>query len=220
MKKYCPKCRFANFAAAVECRRCRFDIVEVSAGAGRGPGGLAARIVKRGLIVLFVCGLGLLGFYLSLIGSSKPLTYDEKKTVKTAIAVLEARGFTGDAFLLRRLTAFRGNDNWLNASTRFEKAYAATNFPVEIVTVYPDFFTVTGDDIERAAVLLHEAQHLKGADEKEAYEFVWKNRRQLGWTRETHGASVMWKNVRRQTKENVPALFVCEHNAYGDCTEQ
>src|SRR4030095_6280696 len=121
---------------------------------------------------------------LSLLFTSKPLNYDEKAKIKNAIKILDASGFSSEVFLLSYLTSFRANDNWLNASTKEENAYAATNFPFEIMTVYSDFFQYPSDDIERAAILLHEAQHLKGSDEKEAYEFVWKNRKQLGWTKE------------------------------------
>jgi hypothetical protein len=87
------------------------------------------------------------------------------------------------------------------------------------MTIYPDFFTYPVDETERAAILLHEAQHLKGADEKEAYEFVWKNRKRLGWTKEIYGNSVIWLNVRKQTREVAPELFVCPANEYADCTE-
>jgi hypothetical protein len=151
--------------------------------------------------------------------SSKPLAYDEKITVKKTIEILEAKGFENEVFLLRRLTSFRANDNWLNASTRDENAYAATNFPFEIITIYPEFFTVPLDDTERAMILLHEAQHLKGADEKEAYEFVWRSRKNLGWTRETHGASKIYINVEKQTREIAPNLFRCDWVKSGDCTE-
>ena len=101
-----------------------------------------------------------------------------------------------------------------------ENAYAATNFPFEIITVYPDFFAVSTDGTERAAILLHEARHLQGAGEKAAYEFVWQNRRQLGWTKDKYFNSVIWRNVRRQTREYAPDLFVCEKNDFQDCTEQ
>ncbi len=148
------------------------------------------------------------------------LKYEEKQQIWAAVKVLEEKGFDRETFLLKYLTSFRANDNWLNASTRLENAYAATNFPFEIMTVYPDFFTYALDDTERAAILLHEAQHLKGADEKEAYEFVWRNRRKLGWTGEKYGNSVVWRNVRRQTQEFAPNLFACDQNVAADCTEQ
>ena len=80
--------------------------------------------------------------------------------------VLKEKGFTDEAFLLEHVAVFRGNDNWLNASVEKESAYAATNFPFEIVTIYPDFFKYPKDDIERAAILLHESKHLEGKDEK------------------------------------------------------
>src|SRR4028118_1650006 len=83
----------------------------------------------------------------------------------------------------------------------------------------PALSTDRADAPAPAAVRLHEAQHLKGADEKEAYEYVWRNRSKLGWTRETHGNSVVWRNVRRQTQEFAPNLFVCNWNGAGDCTE-
>lgn len=139
--------------------------------------------------------------------------------VGDSIDVLEKRGFTNEAFMLRRLAVFRSSDNWLNASVEKENAFAATNFPFEIVTIYPDFFTRTANDIERAAILLHEAKHLQGADEKEAYEFVWRNRKKIGWTNEKYGSSTFWGEIRKQTKDFVPALFVCDVNAFSDCTE-
>ena len=120
---------------------------------------------------------------------------------------------------MRYLTRFRSTDNWLNASTRDENAYAATNFPFEIITIYPVFSTVPQDDTERAMVLLHEAQHLQGADEKTAYEYVWRNRKKLGWIQETHGNSKVFLNVKKQTKEFAPNLFICQSGDLGDCTD-
>ena len=183
-------------------------------------GFLQTKILKRITVLIFVCIFTLLGFYLSLIVSAAKLTYSEKKIVEPAIAVIKQKGFSDEAFLLEYVTAFRSNDNWLNASVEKENAYAATNFPFEIMTLYPDFFTAPVDDTERAAILLHEAQHLKGADEKEAYEFVWRNRQKLGWTKETHGNSIVWRNVRQQTRDYAPNLFVCDWNEAGDCTEK
>ena len=139
--------------------------------------------------------------------------------VENAVSLLKEKDFSDEVFLLEYVTAFRSNDNWLNASIEKENAYAATNFPFEIMTLYPDFFTVPVDDTERAAILLHEAKHLQGADEKEAYEYVWKHRKRLGWTEETHSNSMIWRNVRKQTREFAPHLFVCETNDYDDCTD-
>ena len=220
MKKICPSCQLTNFPNAKQCKRCDFNLITVSTdGTGKKRTSLKSRIIKRALVCASVVIFAVFGFYLSLIGSSKHLTYDEKQTVYRATAVLNEKGFSGEVFLLNYLTAFRGNDNWLNASVVKENAYAATNYPFEIMTIYPDFFTYTADDTERAAILLHEAQHLKGADEPDAYKFVWENREKLGWTREKYGDSIMWRNVRQQTKEYVPELFNCEGKIYNDCTE-
>jgi hypothetical protein len=221
MKKKCPNCQLVNFAAAENCLRCQSNLSETTTfdepKAKRSF--FKSKLLLRAGGLFFALFIALFGFYLTLILSAKRLEYNEKKSVERAILILEDKGFNREVFLLRYLTAYRGNDNWLNASTREENAYAATNFPFEIMTIYPDFFQYPQDDTERAAILLHEAQHLKGADEKQAYEFVWKNRKQLGWTKENYGTSVVWRNVRKQTKEVSPNLFVCTINEYGDCTE-
>ncbi|MEJ7622845.1 MAG: hypothetical protein WKF34_02525 [Pyrinomonadaceae bacterium] len=166
-----------------------------------------------------VCLAVIAGFYLSLIGSARSLSYDQKQVIKAAVRILKDKGFDNETFLLANLTAYRSEDNWLNASVAKESAYAATNFPFEIMTLYPDFFAYPADDIERAAILLHEARHLMGEDEREAYEYVWRNRAKLGWTRAAYAQSPVWENVRQQTRENVAGLFVCDRKEFGDCTE-
>ena len=221
MKKICPNCQIVNFPHAVECVRCRQNLPEDSAleTVGAKVKSSKSTILQRALICVAVCVLAVAGFYLSMIFTSSPLKFEEKQKIQAAIKILEEKGYSSEVFLLKYLTNYRGNDNWLNASTKFENAYAATNFPFEIMTIYPDFFTFTVDDIERAAILLHEAQHLKGADEKEAYEFVWRSRQMLGWTKENYAHSVIWLNVRKQTQEYAPNLFVCEWSEARDCTE-
>ena len=221
MKKKCPNCELVNFATAENCLRCQFSLLETSTFSlsGKPAGSLKMAILKRAAVCLFAVLFSLGGFYLSLLGSAKPLEYEQKKSIERSILILEDKGFAREVFLLRYLTAYRSTDNWLNVSTREENAYAATNFPFEVMTIYPDFFNYPMDDTERAAILLHEGQHLKGADEKEAYEFVWRHRRQLGWTKEKYASSVVWRNVRKQTKEVAPNLFVCDGTEYGDCTE-
>jgi hypothetical protein len=222
MNKKCPDCNLINFPGTEKCKRCELDLrplqsAQIKVENKKTP--LAVKIFRRALICVVVCFVTLLAFYLSLIVSAKRLDYNEKKRIAGAIAVLEEKEFSREAFLLRYVTAYRAEDNWLNASTREENAYAATNFPFEIMTIYPDFFTYSTDDTDSAAILLHEAQHLLGKDEKEAYEFVWKNRQRLGWTHETHYNSKVWENTRRQTMEICPELFRCDWKTGGDCTE-
>ncbi len=218
MNKKCPNCKLVNFADSVECVRCQSELVEVLTLPNKKRS-LFSIILKRATIFVIVCFLSILGFYLSMVFTSKPLSFDEKQSIGKAIAILDEKGFFGEVFLLNYLTSFRGNDHWLNASVAKESAYAATNFPFEIMTIYPDFFQFSTDDIERAAILLHESKHLEGKDEKEAYKFVWENRKKLGWTKENYSNSGIWKSIRKQTKEYAPELFVCEFNDFGDCTE-
>ena len=221
MNKKCPNCRLVNYPNAESCLRCQYNLREISSveTTGQNRKSLKKTILKRAAVLIAVILFTLFGFYLSLIGSAKRLAYDEQKSVDQAVLILQDRNFSREVFLLRYLTAYRATDNRLNASTREENAYAATNYPFEIMTIYPDFFQYPKDETERAAILLHEAQHLKGADEKEAYSFVWKNRRQLGWTKDKYADSTVWRNVRKQTKEFAPELFTCPLNDYGDCTE-
>lgn len=218
MNNKCPNCELVNFPSADFCARCNSFIVK-NAEVPQNRGFLHSALFKRFAVLVAVSVFTLFGFYFSLLVSANKLTYDEKKTVERAISLLENKGFSDEVFLLKYLAAFRSNDNWLNASVEKENAYAATNFPFEIMTIYPDFFEFTADETERAAILLHEAKHLQGADEKEAYEFVWKHRKQLGWTKENYANSIIWGNVRKQTKEYAPHLFVCETSDYADCTE-
>lgn len=222
MNKKCPNCNLINFLEAEQCRRCEFDLESAgfsSVAAENEKPSPAPKILRRAII----CGSVIIGcvlaFYLSLLFSSAGLQLGEKEKVRNAVAVLEARGFSQEVFFLRYLAAFRSNDNWLNASVEKENAYAATNFPFEIMTLYPDFFEKPMDDTERAAILLHEAKHLQGADEKSAYEYVWRNRKKLGWTREHYSRSKLWQAVKKQTKEYAPNLFICESGELGDCTD-
>ena len=218
MNKKCSNCRLVNYPDAVKCLRCESILVETATVTGgrarRMPG-----ILVRAVICLCICLALIVGFYLSLIGTAKTLTRDEKDVVRSAIKVLKDKGFSREVMFLDTFTVYRSTDNWLNASVAKENAFAATNFPFEIVTLYPDFFTYPSDDTERAAILLHEACHLQGSDENEAYEFVWKNREKLGWTQEKYANSQVWKNIRHQTLEYAPHLFACDPSEFYGCTE-
>ena len=158
-------------------------------------------------------------FYSSLVASSLPLAPHELESVEKAIVILETRGFEREAFLLRHTATFRDSDNWLNGTISKESSYAASNFPFQIITLYPDFFTKAEDDTERAMILLHEARHLQGDNESDAYAFVWKNRDRLGWTQLSHGTTPTYVTLHDLTKENAPELFTCTTKLWNDCTE-
>jgi hypothetical protein len=174
--------------------------------------GLAASCGIAALLALFA-------FYLSLVATSAPLEFNERVSVQRAIDVLDEKGFSREAFLLRHTVTFRATDNWLNSFTKQDHAYAATNFPFQVITLYGDFFRKTTDGTERAMVLLHEAQHLQGADEAKAYSYVWKHREQLGWTQLSHGTTPTYVSISEQTRDNSPELFTCRDKVWNDCTE-
>jgi hypothetical protein len=218
MNKRCSNCRLVNYSTAQTCARCGTALNESENIPSNGTF-TKSGILRRAVVCVMVLMIVLLGFYTSLIVSADRLHPAKAAQIAAAIDVLEQKGFKDEVFVLRRLAVFRANDNWLNASVAKENAYAATNFPFEIVTVYPNFFSGTRDDLERAAILLHEAKHLQGKDEKEAYGFVWKNRKRLGWTSEDYYYSEIWHESRRRTKEYSPELFVCKINDFDDCTE-
>jgi hypothetical protein len=218
MNRKCVSCGLINYITAHNCTRCGSSLGERE-NISPKQGFLKSSLAKRFMVCVAVLVAALIVFYGSLVFSADPLGRDEHLRVQAAIRVLEQRGFTKEVLLLKYFTVFRSNDNWLNASVEKENAYAATNFPFEIITIYPDFFTYPVDDTERAAILLHEAKHLEGKEEKHAYEFVWRNRKKLGWTSNPYRDSLIWRETRKLTKEYAPAMFVCDFSEYGDCSE-
>jgi hypothetical protein len=180
----------------------------------------AARRIARGAFYYLAMTLCLLSiFHSSLLVTSQPLRTDELAAVERAIGLLDAKGFGREAFILRRLTIFRNTDNWLNSLADKENAFAATNFPFNVVTLYPDFFIKAKDDAERAMILLHEVQHVQGASESEAYAYAWRNRERVGWTILSHGTTESYITVEILTREMAPELFNCADRLWNDCTE-
>jgi hypothetical protein len=165
------------------------------------------------LVALLVGGWG------SLVATSTPLDADEQGIVLRAIGKVADAGFSTEAFTLSHLATFRATDNWWNDYIGHSSAYASTNFPFEVVTIYRPFFTVAVDDTERAAILLHEAQHLTGSQEPAALGHVWQVKRDLGWTDEKYGQTRVWRNTKEWTMEAVPALFRCGLDGASDCVE-
>ncbi|MDI1240778.1 MAG: hypothetical protein PSX80_02510 [bacterium] len=163
--------------------------------------------------------LAIIAFYLSLVSTSLPPTAYERLQIDNAIQLLADRGFSEEVFLLKGTTTFRATDHWLNSFVDKENAYASTNFPFQIVTVYPDFYSKAEDNTERAMVLMHEARHLMGENENEAYAYVWRHRKQLGWSMKTHGSTDSYVTIEQQTREMAPELFNCPEKPWEDCTE-
>ena len=159
----------------------------------------------------------LLSCYVSLLVTSDALQPEQLAQVQKAIARLEQQGFSREAFMLKHLTVFRGTDSWWNRYIGHRDAYAATNFPFEVVTLYPEFFSVPVDDTERAAVLLHESSHLLGRGEEAALGSAWRNKRRLGWTVDRYKQTRVWYATEQLTRSQFPYMFKCGSDGQSDC---
>ncbi len=226
----CTNCNLVGFADAdtTTCPRCEAKIFsdadfasldDTHAQTDSDSTKREASLWRRALIILGVVAGVLVAAYASLIVTSKPLSGEQRQIVRRAIEVLRERGFTSEANMFSIVVSFRRTDSWWNAYTGHADAYAATNFPFQVVTLYPDFFKIPVDDTERAAVLLHEAQHLFGAGEPKAFNQTWRARKQLGWTADTHGETRVYRGTRELTRETAPEIFRCGLSSRTDCTE-
>jgi hypothetical protein len=139
--------------------------------------------------------------------------------VMEAIRVLDKTGFSSEASALRRFVSYRRTDNWWNRYVGHPTAYAATNFPFAVITIYPSFFKYPVDEVERATILLHESYHLFGDDEKLALQRVWLVKDRLGWTSIRYGHTRVWKNTREWTVAEIPSMFTCGDDGESDCLE-
>jgi len=153
----------------------------------------------------------------SLLLTSEAIDDHQQQIVLRAVSLLDRSGFSREVLVLRHFANYRSTDNWWNLYLGHPGAYAATNFPLGVVTLYPAFFTTATDDTERAAILLHEAQHLLGSGEEAALDRVWRDKQRLGWTVADYGQTRVWRNTREWTLTAVPALFRCGADHQSDC---
>ena len=215
----CSRCGLVNSEADQNCRRCGASLTEQCEELNSEEAKPKRTFIRRLIWIFTTTVILLLGWYLSLLATSEGLSADRSKKVMDAIAVLEqSGGFSRQTFVLRNLATYRQTDNWWNQQVGHHDAYAATNFPFEIVTLYPQFFDKTVDDNERAAILLHEAFHLFGSGEDDALEQTWLSKHRIGWTEEKYGpASEAWNNTRLLTFNRFPQFFTCGSNQQSDC---
>jgi hypothetical protein len=236
-KRKCAGCGLVNFASAPECKRCgvALGVVDEVLDGPPAPDALDARAgefeefeeverPRRGLLtraawILSVTCAVVVAWHASLLLTSDAAGMSQRIQVRGAIDLIGQKGFAREAFLLRHTACFRTTDNWWNNAVGHGEAYAAINFPFEVVTLYPEFFNYPSDDTERAVILLHEARHLSGAGEEEAFASVWRDKARLGWTREKYAHTRVWKNVSDFTRRYAPRLFTCGEDGRQDCTE-
>jgi hypothetical protein len=210
------------------CRRCEAplssDVLEPHAGDDRPVrpphGNQSGRSFGRWVVWIAGVTLTILASaHASLLITSEPLSDSERRIVMDAVGALDRAGFTREAWALRRLVSFRRTDNWWNRYVGHATAYAATNFPFAVITVYPAFFRYPIDEVERATILLHESSHLFGDDEKFALHRVWLEKDRLGWTSLSYGHTRVWKNTREWTVNEIPSMFSCGEDGKSDCLE-
>jgi len=216
----CPNCGLMNFAIDGQCKRCGTALDETDAAHLVIEESEQRHFPLKRLLFTPALILALLFvWYVSLLATSEPISFEQKQVVHRAIKVLEEKGFTGEAFLLENFVSYRATDNWWNRWVGHATAYAATNCPFEVVTLYPDFFNVPIDDVERAMMLLHESYHLRGRGEPAAFGGVWRDKAKLGWTQSVYGGTRAWRNVREFTGRYAPQLFTCGLDAKTDCIQ-
>ena len=214
----CAQCGLMNFADAETCRRCRSDLLDVLAAASDVARPAPSRRVGRRIaFILGAIVLSIFAWSRSLLLTSTPIDDGQRQVVMHAVGMLERAGFSKEVVMLRNFANYRSTDNWWNVHVGHSQAYAATNFPLGVVTLYEPFFRVSADDTERAAILLHEAQHLLGAGESAALETTWRQKSRLGWTEEQYGATKVWRNTREWTIAEIPSLFHCGPDGASDC---
>lgn len=222
-RRKCVRCGLVNTGADELCRRCGTPLADVEqVEPGPAQPVADATVKKRGLLkrltwILGVTLIILVIWYASLLMSSDGLQPDQREKVEKAIAVLQQQGFKREVFILKRLTVFRRTDNWWNRYIGHRDAYAATNFPFELLTLYPDFFNLPVDDTERAAVLLHEACHLMGDGEDAALQSSWRNKRRIGWTADAYQKTRVWDATEKLTRARSPYMFQCGSDSQSDC---
>jgi hypothetical protein len=220
-RRKCTQCGLVNFAATAECRRCGATL-SGGAIAQTGPAVEPRTAHGIGRRLLWLAGVTVALIFLwsrSLLLTSDAIDVHQQQIVMRAVSLIERSGFSREAIVLRHFANYRATDNWWNVYLGHPQAYAATNFPLGVVTLYPAFFTAAVDDSERAAILLHEAQHLWGAGEEAALERVWRDKQRLGWTAGQYGQTRVWMNTREWTAAAVPALFQCGPHRRDDCVQ-
>jgi hypothetical protein len=223
-RQKCANCGLVNTGADELCRRCGSsltgeDLTEQQPDQEPAEETLVKKrsFLKRLTWIVGATVIALLICYVSLLISSDGLQPEQREGVQKAIVVLKQHGFNREAFILRHLTVFRSTDNWWNRYIGHREAYAATNFPFEVITLYPEFFSVPVDDNERAAVLLHESCHLMGSGEEAALGSTWRNKRRLGWTAEGYKQTRLWNATEQLTKAQFPYMFQCGPDGQSDC---
>ena len=216
----CTECGLVNPDAEATCRRCHATLHRDGLSEDAAPVESAKKrsLGKRVLWILGTASALFFACYMSMLVTSKRTrTLTAGRSWRTRLPFWNRKAFRSQAFVLGHLVKYRDTDNWWNRSVGHHDAYAATNFPFEVVTLYPEFFDAAVDDTERAAILLHESYHLFGSGEVAALEGVWHDKQQLSWTADRYSQTKVWRNTRDSTMTLLPRLFECGPDGHSDC---
>src|SRR5262245_45890984 len=137
----CAQCGLVNFAESAACRRCGAALVEGEPPQRPPDSPPVTHRLRRRLVWLMVVTVAVIfGWSRSLLLTSDAADPNQLQTVVRAIAILDRAGFSREVFMLRHLANYRVTDNWWNLYLGHREAYAATNFPLGVMTLYPPFF--------------------------------------------------------------------------------
>jgi len=133
----------------------------------------------------------------------------EINTVDAAIAVLDpVQDLYSEAQVLRTAKYRRSKPPYLYGVCIYKGGcFAAAHYG--FLFLDDQFFdqNLLHDSVERAAVLLHEAFHLEGGNEHDAYAGVWVNKEKFGWTETPYSHYFLWGQVKAETMNAAPELF-------------
>ena len=88
--------------------------------------------------LLWICGVIVASIFVwsrSLLVTSDPVDATQRQQVMQATRIVERAGFTKETAVLRHFANYRSTDNWFNLYLGHREAYAATNFPLGVVTL-------------------------------------------------------------------------------------
>ena len=161
--------------------------------------------------------LVLFGWWVSLFATSEGLDDEQQVIVYRAVDLLEERGFSKEVFALRNVARFRSTDNWWNLYNGHYQAYAATNFPFEIVTIYDCAAPSLRRRPSGAALRAGGSPRARRRPAAGRRTRTWTLKERLGWTADVYGRSKVWKNTREWTQASAPDMFTCKEVEI-DCT--
>jgi len=184
------------------------DPIDHTDRSGHGIDEIIASAMSITIAVAAVVAVARIVEYVTAV-FGRNLSNDDAEVVNVAIAVLDpVPTLIDEAWVLHDAKYRRGKPPYLSAVCKIVGGCFAA---AELGFLFIDdrFFdaSLLHDSVEQAAVLLHEAFHLEGGNEHDAYAGVWVNKEKFGWTRESYSKYFLWGQVEAATRQYAPELF-------------